>query len=125
MQNIIIPFKVPSLNSLYRMSKFNKIYMTPVGKKYKNDVAEYIKNYYPYLIKYNGAVKLSIKFYLKGNLLQDLDNLLKVLLDSLNDILYVDDKQVFEITCSKHINQTMNETHIEAEEILPQGVSLF
>jgi Holliday junction resolvase RusA-like endonuclease len=32
---------------------------------------------------------------------KDLDNMVKFVLDALNDKLYLDDRQIFEITCSK------------------------
>lgn len=51
---------------------------------------------------------------------KDLDNMVKFVLDALNDKLYTDDSLIFEITCSKHYSE--NEGYIymkfsEAENI--------
>ena len=47
-------------------------------------------------------VKLDITFHVKKQN-SDLDNLLKITIDSLNKIVFNDDKQVVEINCKKII----------------------
>ena len=44
-----------------------------------------------------GKLKLTVSFYLKGRRSIDIDNLLKALLDGMENILFENDKMIFEI----------------------------
>ena len=62
-----------------------------------------------------GSVKVSLSFLLKDRRRRDLDNLSKAILDSLNGIAYLDDKQVVDL----HIVKSMSKEPgvvIEIEE---------
>ena len=59
-----------------------------------------------------GAVGLTFKWYINHNRRSDLDNRLKVLLDSLTGIAYEDDKQVVEINAQK-IKSDFNGLEVE------------
>jgi Holliday junction resolvase RusA-like endonuclease len=50
-------------------------------------------------------VKLEVKFYVKKKN-RDIDNMLKITLDSMNKIVYVDDKQVHCINAVKVVSTT-------------------
>lgn len=52
---------------------------------------------------WEGEVHMTVFFYLPDNRKRDLDNLLKPLLDALNGIVYLDDKQVTSIFMRKKI----------------------
>jgi len=46
---------------------------------------------------------------------KDLDNMVKFVLDALNDKLYTDDSLIFEISCSKLYSENENEGYIYAK----------
>jgi Holliday junction resolvase RusA-like endonuclease len=48
---------------------------------------------------------------------KDLDNMVKFVLDALNDKLYVDDCQIIEITCSKLYSEGDGYIYVKFEEI--------
>jgi Holliday junction resolvase RusA-like endonuclease len=48
---------------------------------------------------------------------KDLDNMVKLVLDALNDKLYLDDSQIIEITCSKLYSEGDGYIYVKFEEI--------
>jgi len=48
---------------------------------------------------------------------KDLDNMVKFILDALNDKLYLDDSQIIEITCSKLYSEGDGYIYVKFEEI--------
>jgi Holliday junction resolvase RusA-like endonuclease len=90
--NNVLP---PSANTLYRTNKSYRIYKPAPIKKFN----EYVKNniHYDKLLTQN--LKLEIELYIIRD--RDIDNSLKVLLDSFNGVIYNDDKQVFELNIKK------------------------
>jgi Holliday junction resolvase RusA-like endonuclease len=72
-------------------------------------------------------IKLKIIFSIKGDkkninlphqCTPDIDNLLKTILDSLNGLIYKDDKQVYEIECKKIIS-CENNVYLEINTFTP------
>src|SRR3990167_6563237 len=97
----------PSLNSLYRISKYGKMYLTKEGKDFKNRVQDFlmfrfdIKKHYPKPSEQ--PFQLEITYYLEK--LIDIDNLQKILLDSLQRLIYINDKQITKLTVERKIDQ--------------------
>jgi Holliday junction resolvase RusA-like endonuclease len=48
---------------------------------------------------------------------KDLDNMVKFVLDALNDKLYADDRQIFEMTCSKLYSENNGYIYVKFVEI--------
>jgi Holliday junction resolvase RusA-like endonuclease len=95
MSNNIIEFELnllpPSINNVYKRSKNGGIYCDKSVLEFKEAVKKELNS--KKFIKINGPVSINIKFHIKKKN-ADIDNPLKILLDSLNKIVYNDDKQV-------------------------------
>ena len=48
---------------------------------------------------------------------KDLDNMVKFVLDALNDRLYIDDSLIFEINCSKHYSENDGFIYMKFSEV--------
>jgi Holliday junction resolvase RusA-like endonuclease len=76
---------------MYKRSKTGGVFCDPSVKEFKVKVKLLLKELK--FVKTNGPVKIAVEFYFKRKN-RDIDNLLKILLDSMNKIIYDDDKQV-------------------------------
>ena len=88
--------------------------MTQRGKEFKSDVIEILKK-----LKYkklNGEIILDIEMRFRGKRKRDIDNYLKLLIDSLKGILFDDDDQIYIINIRKYINQDENQTILRINE---------
>ena len=92
----IIYIKPISINQSYRF-KNNKMYMTNESKNFKNKIYEKIKNEK----KIKGKVKLYIQFGFKDKRKRDIDNYLKIFIDSIKNILIEDDSEIISIIATK------------------------
>lgn len=101
----IVNIKPISINAAYRF-KNNNMYMTKEAKEFKKIINEKYKEYE----KINGKVKLYVKFYFKDKRKRDVDNYLKLFIDSIKDILINDDSEIENIYAKKYI---CNEYKIE------------
>ena len=63
-------------------------------------------------------VKMMVDFCYKGKRSRDIDNVLKLLLDSLNGVMYKDDSQIVELTIRKHKDQVEDEIVVMVEEVI-------
>lgn len=106
--NITIPELPPSVNALYKRSLNGGLYLNPKANAFKASVILILEKLDFVII--DKPVKLEIVFTVtKANI--DIDNLLKVLLDSLNKKIYTDDKLVYELNVKKVIGK-IKETKI-------------
>jgi Holliday junction resolvase RusA-like endonuclease len=95
----------PPLNSLYRHHG-HIVYMTREGKEWKDNAKwELIEEIEKQKVKptTNKTVKMSIKLYLKRD--RDIDGSLKILLDSLQGFLFINDSQVKYLEIEKFIDR--------------------
>ena len=97
----------PSVNNIYG------VYCDASVKEFKNLVKDTLNE--KTFCKITGPVWVDIKFYFKKNN-RDVDNAVKVLLDSLNKILYKDDKQVYILNVQKFICK-VEKTIVSVSEI--------
>jgi len=102
MNSHLISFQIddiaPSVNVLYKHSKYGVLYCNPKVLNFKKYIESILKELT--FIKTDKNVKLDITFYVtKTNC--DLDNLLKITIDSMNKLVFNDDRQVTEIVCKK------------------------
>lgn len=94
-----LPYPV-SANRYWRSGKNNRIYLSPEAKSYKKQVRA-IALASGVLNPMVGHVEVMALFHARANKdgtesgsVLDLDNVTKVLLDAMNNLVYVDDKQV-------------------------------
>lgn len=95
MNQIYLATKVPSVNHYWKGSGRHR-YVSPQGRTFKQRVAWQAKRNNFQLLE--GDVEVVIEWFKKGRQRGDLDNIFKVILDSLNGVGYQDDKQVKSIT---------------------------
>jgi Holliday junction resolvase RusA-like endonuclease len=98
----IINFEIddiaPSTNIIHKRSKNGGLYCDPKVLNFKDKVYYILKDLN--FEKTDKNVKLEITFYVKKTNC-DLDNLLKITIDSMNKLVFNDDRQVVEIVCKK------------------------
>jgi Holliday junction resolvase RusA-like endonuclease len=92
---VVLNILPPSANTLYRTNKSNRIYKPAPIK----DFNEYVKSVIHYEELLTQNLKLEIEIYIMRD--RDIDNSLKILLDSFNGVIYKDDKQVIELNIRK------------------------
>ena len=82
----------PSLNQLYKITckPFPKKYLSAKGKEYKLKIKEYIAAN-DLVLKANIPLKVSITITPPDNRKRDIDNLFKILFDSLTDSQFWED----------------------------------
>jgi len=100
---ITIPETPPSTNNLYR-HRGHITYMTPEGKRYK-ELCQWIVKSVMHKKPTQDSVKVLVEFYFKDNKKRDLDNFLKIILDSCSGLFWVDDSQIVELTLRKFIDK--------------------
>lgn len=103
MVHIIIPGTPPTTNTLYRRHG-HIIYMTKEGKDYKEMCQWEIKSKYKDKPR-KEDVSVIIEFYFKDSKRRDLDNFLKIILDSFTGFLWEDDSQIIELVLRKFIDK--------------------
>lgn len=99
---IIIDLKPISINTFYKI-KNNRFYTTPQGKLFKLKVRNILKEQNIECIDETKQIRLNIIFEFKDKRKRDIDNYLKVFIDSLKEIYIVDDCQIFELQAFKKI----------------------
>ena len=91
-----------SVNKLYQRSKYGGIFLNPKVTAFKAlIILELDKINFEMTTK---NVKVDIEFHVTKNNI-DIDNLCKVVLDSLNKKVYKDDKQVYELNIKKIVSK--------------------
>jgi crossover junction endodeoxyribonuclease RusA len=103
----------PSLNVMYRKSKYGAIYKTKLAKEYMELVHQTIKEQNENIEILNCNVKVTIIMYQNDKRKRDIDNILKVLLDAMNNIIYIDDSQITELHIKKVCSTENNKIEIE------------
>ena len=83
----------PSINHYWRVSR-GITHLSKDGRRWKNQAVELAAQ--AGLVKLEGPVAVSITWY-RSRRSGDLDNHIKVVLDVLRGLAYVDDKQVIEL----------------------------
>ena len=104
----------PSLNSAYKITD-NHQNASAKLIKFRDYITSYLQKLT--LVKVLGPVKLSVVFNLYHEQNIDIDNLLKVLIDSLKDICFEDDSNIMELSCIKKLDQDQEMTHVTIEPI--------
>ena len=88
---LTLPFP-PSSNRYWRKTRDGRVYVSDEAKAYKEEVGLKTNRY----AKLNGDLAFTATFY-RPRKSGDLDNRIKILLDSLQGTIFADDKQIVEI----------------------------
>ena len=111
-----MPFLPPSVNACYR-SYGKKVIKSAKLKEFEQKIIQYFDSQDEEINMLEGKLKLTVSFYLKGRRSIDLDNLLKALLDGCENILYENDKMIYEIHAEKFNNCDDCKTVIQLEQL--------
>ena len=95
-----LDMKPISINQAYCFAN-KKMYLTKIAKEFKDKVIEKIKNEN----KIIGKVKLYIEFGFKDKRKRDVDNFLKLFIDSIKDNLIEDDSEIVCIVAKKVVSE--------------------
>lgn len=100
-QEFIIPFRPDSVNSHWQRGRGNIVFVSKKGKEFRDNVKRFMLS--KKIKKHTGDIEVSIKLFFKSKRDLDVDNYFKSILDALNGILWVDDKQIQKISAVKNI----------------------
>jgi Holliday junction resolvase RusA-like endonuclease len=112
-----MPFLPPSVNACYR-SYGNRVVKSAKLKVFEQEIIRYFDSQEEEITMLEGKLKLTVSFYLKGRRSIDIDNLLKALLDGMENILFENDKMIFEIHAEKFSNCDSAKTVILLEQLI-------
>ena len=97
--NVFINCTPPSVNHAYKAYR-GRVVLSKQAREFKQIVSNSLPEDYTKII---GRVKLEVKFMFKDKRKRDIDNYLKVLIDSIKGVLFEDDDQVYELHVVKEI----------------------
>jgi Holliday junction resolvase RusA-like endonuclease len=66
---------------------------------------------------FKGEIRIKFSFFMKDHRRVDIDNLIKLCMDSMNLVIYCDDSQVHVLEATKNVSKTDPRTEICFEEI--------
>lgn len=98
MREITIPLLPPSVNTYWRRGQ-HATYLSKKGREFKENVKSYLLAHK--MEKLEGKLKVEILISFKGYRKRDVDNYNKAILDSFNDVVWLDDEQIFELKTTK------------------------
>ena len=112
MHTFRIPLKPVSLNQAYMVGRGKGFTLSKRGRKFKEDCRDFLKEQYS-TKPLKGKLKANILFQLYSFREKvDLDNMLKLTMDSMTGIVFEDDSQVYRIETEKQIGMKRDEIHI-------------
>lgn len=92
----------PSINHYYKKNKFGGLYVGKKGRDYRELVAGIIKQLTRGKTKIIGSTKIEIDLYPPDKRKRDIDNVLKCLLDALQDSgIIQNDNQIYSLTITR------------------------
>lgn len=98
MIKITIPLLPPSVNTYWRRGQ-HTTYLSKKGREFKENVKQYLLT--KRMEKLVNKLKVEILISFKGYRKRDVDNYNKAILDSFNNIVWLDDEQIFELITKK------------------------
>ena len=117
MHRFKLPLKPVSLNQAYRRAR-KGLMLSDKGRKFKEDCADFLAEQYTEEKPLSGKLRVKFSFQLREFREKiDIDNFFKLLIDSMKDIVFIDDSQIYELSAKKEIGMDRNEIHISIEEI--------
>ena len=117
MHTLRVPLKPVSLNQAYVVGRGKGFTLSKKGRKFKEDCRDFLKEKYKKK-PLEGKLKVDFLFQLYSFREKvDLDNMLKLTMDSMTGIVFKDDSQAYEINAKKQIGMKRDEIHIFISEI--------
>ncbi len=111
---ITLFIKPVSVNAMYR-ARGRGIVLSAEGREFKKTMIELLTRAEHGFIR--GPVKLSLAFEFTTLRKRDLDNYAKPLIDSLKNILFEDDSEIYFLTMTKRIGAAADCVRIECDPI--------
>lgn len=111
---LILPYP-PSANRYWRTVN-SRTYVSEEAKAYKSECGWTARSQSAAGMPFAGPVRLTMRFY-RPRKAGDLDNRLKVALDALNGIAFVDDAQVIELHVYRYDDKANPRVEVEIQEI--------
>ena len=116
MHTFKLPLKPVSLNQAYRRAK-KGLMLSEKGKKFKDDCADFLEEQYLEEKPLSGKLKVKFLFQIRDFREKiDVDNMFKLLIDSMKGIVFDDDSQIYKLSGEKQIGMSRNEIHIVVED---------
>ncbi len=103
----------PTVNQAYKKYR-NRVVLSNRAKEFKRHVFDLLPEGYNML---KGPVKLDITLYFKDRRKRDIDNYLKILLDSMKNVYFEDDDQIIELCVRKIIKHDVDKTIIVVSSV--------
>lgn len=116
MERYTLPMKALSYNLYYRIYR-GRFCISPEGRIYREQIRQHLITHYENIVTHVNPIKLYIEFCFKDNRIHDIDNVLKGTIDALQDILYVNDKQIFELHARKFLCCAEDSINIEISRL--------
>jgi crossover junction endodeoxyribonuclease RusA len=103
-----------SVNAAYRTWR-GRMLISKKGREFKKEIEEVLLagNY----DKVIGEIEMTIEYFFKDKRCRDIDNYQKLLIDTMKDILFEDDKMIYKLNLIKHIGCGYNKIIIEINNI--------
>ena len=117
MHRFKIPMKPVSLNQAYMIRRGVGLALSKQGRKFRDNCQDFFKEQFLEDELLEGKLKVTIFFQLRDFREKiDIDNMFKLLIDSMKGVVIVDDSQIYKLSGEKEIGMTRNEIHITVEE---------
>lgn len=114
---IILPIKAVSLNNAYSQNRQGRRFLTKEGKRFKEAVGYWCIGKIPWKLNKNDRFLLSIWFNFKDKRRRDIDDNLKLLIDALVGIAFIDDGQIVGINALKEQGSEKDEIILEIDKV--------
>lgn len=111
---ITLFIKSVSANAMYR-ARGRGVVISAEGREFKKTMSELLARAHHGFIR--GPVKLSLAFEFTTKRKRDLDNYAKPLIDSLKNVLFEDDSEIYLLTMTKRIGAAADCVRIECDPI--------
>ena len=117
MHKFRIPLKPVSFNQAYRRARKGMM-ISEKGMKFKEDCSDFLREQYTEEKPLKGKLRVRILYQFRDFREKvDIDNQFKLLLDSMKNIVFDDDSQIYKLSGEKQIGMNRNEIHIFIDEI--------
>lgn len=100
-QEFKVPYKPDSVNSHWKKTKMGGMYLSKEGREFRKNVQRYLS--ISRFRKVTGKLKVYLELHFKDNRRRDIDNYCKGIFDSLNNFLWDDDEQIYELHTVKKL----------------------
>ena len=111
--NLVLPFLPPSVNACFRSYK-GRVIKSAKLKLFEQQMIQHFAEMVGLRLM-EGKLKLTVVFHLPNKRNIDIDNLLKSLLDSLEGVVFENDREIYEINASKILNTKESKTFVKVE----------